>query len=315
MGRKFLGTIKDFFNRLKKNRVLYTCIVMTLTFNLLIFSSFAWLTINRKMDADELGMALAVDDTNAVYLAYMYDLEAGKGTNTYIDENGVEQEFNITNIDLNQYDTIFRGQNIYTPVIAKIVLIRNQSMPLDGTIHITVTRDETKSNEEEAELVSKGALSSFTSSITRFTSFIIKEKSTDNPNYPIDYYWTDPDMLYTKINTEARFGEVENYSGQQDHSKTFVNREAGEGDSHTHSKSSSLTISVPYEASDWYFTEDENGALTVYTLNVYLYITYDPSLVDCYMEDHGSGGISLDDTTIFFDNDMEKVSVSYTANE
>ena len=46
-------------------------------------------------------------------------------------------------------------------------------------------------------------------------------------------------------------------------------------------------------------------------MNVYLYITYDPTLINCYMDEHGGGSLSLDDNFIFFENDMTKVTVSY----
>ena len=119
MKRNILGTIKNFFDNLKKNRLLYTIFVTAVAFNLVIISSFAWLTLNRKTGVGQMGMSLDVDDTSAVYEAYMYDLKTGKGTNSrkeiVVDENGnttVKTEpLTITNIDLNQYDTIFKGQN------------------------------------------------------------------------------------------------------------------------------------------------------------------------------------------------------------
>lgn len=302
MKRTIFGRMKDSFNRLKKNRILYAFLVTVLAFNMVVVTSFAWLTLNRKTDVDEMGMSLAVDDTSAVYEAYMYDLETGKGTNTYVDkEDGNKvKPFNIANIDLNQYDTIFQGQNKYTPVFARIKIIKSQAMPESGTIKITVEREE-KVSEKDKDTPSD-ALTSFTSSIVRFTSFIIHDKA--------DLEKTTPETLYEFINSTDRFNEVEGYSGQKDHSKTFVEKQ-GEGEGHTHSKTTSLTIEIPYVATDWYTVEDNGTTLNV--LNVYLYITYDPSLVDCYMEDHGGGGISLEDTTIYLDNDMKKVTVSYSA--
>ena len=287
MKRNVLGTIKNFFDKLKKNRLLYTFFVTAVALNLLIISSFAWLTLNRKAGVGEMGMALAVDDTNAVYQAYMYDLKNGKGTN----KNADGTDLNITNIDLNQYDTIFKGQNKYTPVFAKIILIRSQSMPKSGTVHITVEREDSG--------IDLQSLTSFSSSIVRFTTFIMSDKS--------DINITDPALLYDHISTVERFKAIELYSGNdRTDSKTFV-AVHGEGAGHTHSKSNSLTVSVDYQETDWYLNSENDEAL-----NVYLYITYDVQLVKCYMDENTGGELSLDDNSVFFENDMKKVSVSYT---
>ena len=287
MKRNILGTIKNFFDKLKKNRLLYTFFVTAVALNLLIISSFAWLTLNRKAGVGEMGMALAVDDTNAVYQAYMYDLKNGKGTNKSADGT----DLNITNIDLNQYDTIFKGQNKYTPIFAKIILIRSQSMPKSGTVHITVEREDSG--------IDLQSLTAFSSSIVRFTTFIMSDKS--------DINITDPALLYDHISTVERFKAIELYSGNdRTDSKTFV-AVHGEGVGHTHSKSNSLTVSVDYQETDWYLNSENDEAL-----NVYLYITYDVQLVKCYMDENTGGELSLDDNSVFFENDMKKVSVSYT---
>ena len=289
--KKSGGGIKAFFDTLKKGRVLYTLIITILTFSMVVVSSFAWFTLNRKTDVGDLGMGLAVDDTNAVYEAYMYDLKTGKGTN----KNADNEFLDITNIDLNQYDTIFKGQNKYTPVVAKVILVRSESMPKKGTVHITVTREDIVSPQ-----ATETSLTAYSSSIVRFTTFILSDKS--------DVNLTDPDELYSHISTTKRFNEVEGYKGNgYTNSKTFVNVH-GEGEGHWHDKNLSLTISVDYSEGDWYYDADGDEAL-----NVYLYITYDVQLVECYMEENTGGGLSLDDNSVFFDNDMKKISVSYSA--
>ena len=304
MKRNVLGTIKNFFNNLKKNRLLYTIFVTAVAFNLVIISSFAWLTLNRKTGAGQMGMSLAVDDTSAVYEAYMYDLEKGAGT----DLNADGEKLNVTNIDLNQYDTIFKGQNKTTPVFAKIKITQSQSMPDEGNVYITIERKI--QNEEQKSSEEKGLLTDYTSSIVRFTGFIIHDKT--------DLTKTTPETLYEFINSsivdvekdQTRYEMVAEYQGELDHSKTFIKREAVEDetnkDAHVHMKKDSVTITVEYTKDDWY--EDNEGNML---MNVYLYITYDPTLVNCYMDDHGGGSISLDDNFIFFENDMTRVTVSY----
>ena len=316
MKRNILGTIKNFFDNLKKNRLLYTIFVTAVAFNLVIISSFAWLTLNRKTGVGQMGMSLDVDNTSAVYEAYMYDLETGQGSNLHkeivVDENGNTTEttepLTITNIDLNQYDTIFKGQNKTTPVFAKIKITKSQSMPDEGNVYITIERKI--QNEAQKSSEEKGLLTDYTSSIVRFTGFIIHDKT--------DLTKTTAKELYEFINSsivdvekdQTRYEMVAEYQGELDHSKTFVTREAVEDetkkDAHVHRKTDSVTIKVEYTQDDWY--KDNEGNML---MNVYLYITYDPTLVNCYMDDHGGGSLSLDHNFIFFENDMTKVTVSY----
>lgn len=291
-----LGKVKDFFDNLKKNRVLFTAMAVVVAFSMLVVTSFAWLTLNRKTDVGDMGMGLAVDDTAVVYEAYMYDLKTNKGTNIGPDGKTLD----ITNIDLNQYDTIFKAQNKYTPVVARIKIVRNESMPLAGKVYITINRDN-----KDAE---GDSLTAYTSSIVRFTSFIMSDKSDLNTTDGISVPITEPDTLYSLISTKERYDTIEAYKGNEyPNSKTFVTV-IGEGAGHTHGKTTTLTIETEYTNSDWYINTEGYQ-----TLNVYLYITYDVQLVECYMDEKAGGSLSLDDNSVFFDNDMKKVSVSYSA--
>lgn len=337
MKRSFFGRVKDGFNRLKKNRILYTFLVTVLAFNMVIVTSFAWLTMSRRTTVDKLGMGLAVDDTSAVYEAYMYDLETGKGTNlhkeiekdengeTILDENGLPKKkvepLTITNIDLNQYDTIFKAQNKYTPVFARIKITRSEAMPTAGKIYITIERESKTTEQMDKE--KEGLLTEYTSSIVRFTGFVIPDKADRDVEENARSKGEDPiDALYNfinssiidEVNQKTRFEVVEDYKGNEySYSKTFVSSEplekaTGTKD-HTHKKTNSITIEVEYSSNDWYVVVDNGAMLEI--LNVYLYMTYDPNLIDCYMEDHGGGALSLDDKFIDFENDMTRVTVSY----
>ena len=287
------GGIKRLIAFLKDSKALSTLVVMILVLNMIIAASVAWFTLNRQTDADEMGMALAVDDTQAVYKAYMYDLEANKGT----DKDAEGNQLNVTNIDLNQYDTIFKAQNKHTPAFARIEIVRNESMAKNGTVTITIDRISNETTNAE--------LSAFSSSILRFTTFIIEDKG--------DVGITDPEALYNYINTKERFEKVESfrYNDKQNRpfSTTFVSVE-GDGEGHTHVKSDSITITVEYNESMWYLNGDGDE-----TLNVYLYMTYDVQLIECYMDEHSGGGISLDDNSVFFENDLKKVTVGYINQE
>lgn len=294
MAKIFKGGLMRAIRFLKRSKALTPLIISVVALNLCIVASVAWFTINRRTDADEMGMALAVDDTTAVYKAYRFDIETMKGTNleAATTENPNPGELNITNIDLNQYDTIFQAQNKYTPAFARIEITRNDSMPESGTVYITIERNDLEAHAGELEL--------FSSSVVRFTAFIDHDKG--------DLEQEGADALYHCINDQL-FDDVKGYTGNAPaHSKTFVTV-IGEGAGHTHDKVDSITLALEYKAGDWYEKDGDD------MLNVYLYMSYDVQLIECFMDEHTDGGISLDDNIYFFDNDLKKVSVSYDKKE
>ncbi len=289
---------------------------MILVLDMLIAASVAWFAMRRDTEAAEMGMGLDIIDSSADYKAFMYDVENERGTNQH-PKGG---DLLVTNLDLNQYDTIFRAQNVHTPAFAQIKIKASESTDKDGTLLITITRemptvedDEEENGEEngeesgeeveelETETESQeGKLDMYSSSVVRFTAFV--DPSRDENDEEI----TDPDALYKHISTEKRFEDVEDYKGnERDDSKTFV-LVIGEGEGHTHDKVDSITLAVPYTSSDWYPDSDGNDILIAY-----LYITYDVQLIECFMSENTSGGISLDDNIYYFHNDMKRITISY----
>ena len=291
--------VKCFFNRVKmtadrlfNGRALYMILLILLTLSILIVSSLSWFTMNKNTNSDKMDMSLAVDDTTAVYKAFMYDKKSGMGVDIAPDGSVLD----ITNLDLNQYDTIFRAQNRYTPAFARITIVRSESMPWNGRVTITIDRDDRDAESGET------GLTSFSSSTLRFTGFIMEDKS--------DLGLNDPNKLYSHISTKERFDAVERYRGNNyDNSQTFVTV-VGEGEGHYHEKYTSIDIYVDYTENNWYKDAEGNDAL-----NIYLYITYDVQLINCYMDEHQGGEISLTDNTFFFDNDLTEIRVSYKKDQ
>ena len=322
--KKLSRVLKETFTLIRASRALSTMVLLILVFSMLTTASVAWVTFNRKTDSDNMDMSLAVDDTQAIYKAYMFDLTKEMGTNLGSDGNPL----NVTNIDLNQYDTVFTARNKYTPAFAKITLIRNSSMPAAGTVYLTIDRaaykvtpgsiEDIAYNPGDTEVDAKGNPYPTSSTILRFTAFIIHDKEEGDTSVLDDLEQTTPEALYHYINSEKRFTEVENYSGNANpDSQTFVSvteKVSGEGEdavtTYTYDKATSLTVAVDYTASDWYKNEDGDDAM-----NVYLYITYDVDLIEAYMASpsQGSGEISLGDNSVFFKNDLEKITASYAA--
>ena len=304
MKKLALGGIKRALRFMRESHALHTLVAIVLILNMLVAASVAWFTLNRQTDVDEMGMALAVDDTTAVYRAYMFNINTGKGTALDADKNPLD----VTNLDLNQYDTIFRAQNRFTPALAKITLTRNTSMPESGTVIITINREELAAQAGEGE-----SLTAFSSSTIRFTGFTVPDHSDltilNNKNLTDE---EKADKLYTSLCTQERFDEIELYRGNDyDHSQTFVTveyPENGDGTTHTHNKFTSIQVYVEYDEDDWYVDENDNGATK---LNVYLYISYDVQLIECYIDEHKGGNISLNQNSFFFENDMTEIKISY----
>ena len=282
-----------------KNSVLNSFLVMLVSFSLLITSSVAWFVSNKKTASGDLGLGLEKDDTKATYVAYMYDLEKGYGTNKTADG----KDLSISNLVLNRYDTIFKTKNICTPAFAQIRIKGSESMQVEqGTVHITIYRDT------EVDISDNDTI---TSNIVRFSAFLDqsalsnpdKLEDSGKPGSGID----DPVKLYDYINSEQRFAALEDFEENTSWSKSFVTIEQNGDGTHTHTVADSITISVPYTSDDWII--HENGTRT---LVVYLYITYDAELIKCYRDNHTGGDLSLNNPSVEFVNDFELIKISYS---
>lgn len=276
-------------------RLVLSLIAVVVTFCMLVASSVAWLTAKRDLSAEKIDMGLAIDDTSAVYKVYMCDLDTQQGIDRIkISEDSDEyEEITLYNLEMNQYDTIFKVQNKYTPAFAQINITRVSSMPESGTVYLTIDRDINISG-----MTDDGDLAPNVSSVMRFTALIDSSQE--------DLTKTNANDLYFHINTESFFEEVKNYEGDKPHSKTFATHGSDKSqEGHAHTKADSITIAVEYKESDWY-TKDGHQ-----TLNVYLYITYDVSQLQCFLQERSGDKISLEDTDYEMANDLKKVTVSY----
>ena len=128
-----------------------------------------------------------------------------------------------------------------------------------------------------------------------------------------DFISLDKRLTDSNGNAVSQFDVVEKMVGNEDKSsQTFVTIEAIEGaenGEHNHVKSDSITISIDYDESMWHEEDNKN------ILYIYLYITYDANLINCFMETLENGSVSLDDDSVKFENDLEKISVSYSNEE
>lgn len=281
---------------LKSGRAATSLIALIVSFSMLIVSSLAWLTTNRWLKSEDMNMGLHIDDTSAVYKVYKFDLDKMTGIDRIIHEDKSEEILTITNVEMNSYDTIFVVKNQYSPVFAQIRLSRNSnnsSMPLNGTVYITIHRDSSINPFDK-----DGKLSERISSVLRFTAIIDTTKA--------DLEKTNANELYNHINSS--YASIKAYTDQKPESKTFITAH-GEGDDHSHTKNDTIAISLKYTEDCWYTDDQGNDHL-----NLYLYMSYDAQLVDCYMKQHANSELSLNNSLYNFANDLKYVSVSYDDN-
>lgn len=319
--KKLASGAREALALIRQSRVLSVMLLLILTLALLTTASVAWVTINRKTDSGGMQMGLDVHDAKAVYVAYMYDLSAGMGTNIKSAGTDGDDTLNVTDIDLNQYDTVFKAQNKYTPAFARITLIKSEAMPDDGIVTLTVDRagaEQTGNSYAAVAYAEEGDTNPTSSTILRFTAFILGDHSdrtieTDPAKtseqkaadlyHLVNFGIVETEQVGESTVEKTRFEVVEAYTTNTAASKTFIEK-TGE----TYTKHTSLTVQVEYSASDWYTNEEGDTAL-----NVYLYMTYDVTQIEGYMEGVDSGEISLGDNSVFFANDLVKITAGYAA--
>ena len=264
--------------------------VMILFFN----STLGWFAMNRQVDGNGMGVAMKAVAAEASYTVYVYDgkteLVHFTGENR-TDDTGKNIDPRVDDLKMAVHDVIFKARNRYTPAIIRIHLSRiNEEYRSGGNVSVTLTRDD----QDAYELVNGvQALPELSTSVLRFT--LAKDSS---------WYNADAKILYNNIDI-ALYTQVvinKNYTGVSSDKFTTV---TGEGASVSISKSDSITLTIPYSASD--ISGDGE-------MDVYLYITYDEELVGRF--EHNAG-IDTSGTTVgkvsTMQNDIEELVVSFSA--
>lgn len=250
---------------------------------LLTVVTYAWLTSNRQVGSGDMDMSLVVDDTSASYVVYRYDIAQGQCVTTDAEGNALD----ISDLDFNQYDTIFKSYNKYTPMIVKVDVVRVSSMPTSGRLTLTVTKNKTGEYTDPDCVSSK---------VMRFALAVLDGETTNDPN---EVYALFEEQFYNPL---ANVGL--NYSA--DHTKTLANAASAEGGDYVIDSAESIVLYADYADSDWYFDGDGNQTLTAY-----LYIMYDAALVSLYQSDVEIGDGSLSANVVGFENDLKKIAVGY----
>ncbi|MBP5428673.1 MAG: hypothetical protein J6Z04_05255 [Clostridia bacterium] len=269
--------------------------VVVLVVFLYLNPSLGWFSTNRTVNGNGVGVEVGYDDfyVNAIY--YQYDPK----------ESAVVSSSDLSDIQFNPYDLVFRSRNRYTPVIAALKMTGNDLLS-SGSLTIRINRNTTadKNGYVVDENTGRMHLTEYFTSIMRVTPYV-----------GAAYYSSTAETLYANVDSAVNYeyarsltGNVDAENGQPQ-SLVFTDVTMNGDLINTVEKEDYIDIEISYEISDFVW---DNGVLT---LIVYLYITYDEGgLLGIYQKTTETGSISaggdITDQSIRFQNDLFYIKVT-----
>lgn len=256
-----------------------------------INKSFGWFSSNRIVDSTGMQVQMKGMDAEAEYTVYIFD---AKENGVRYTNDGQDNDPKLEDLKMQIHDAIFKSRNRYTPAVIHIRLYNIKDTYLNGgNVSITLTR-----NTSIPESID-GNLSENSTSVLRFTlvnnsgDSWISTAGTSNENAQQTFNNVDT-ALYSKIVTNKNYEDT----GTLDiDSKIFTTIDPNI------SKSDYITLSVEYSASD--VSDGE--------LDLFLYITYDETLVTRFENGTGISGTSVGQITTLT-NDLTTFVVSFGTN-
>ncbi|MBR4439641.1 MAG: hypothetical protein IKS88_03455 [Clostridia bacterium] len=252
--------------------------------------AFGWFASNNEVGASGMSVSAYNDDVEADYFSYIYTQKTATATAVN----------SIADVQVPQYDLIFLQRNRYTPAVIRAVFTGEHDLAESGNITFTITRNTANPLSVSGASVlnpsTSDHLSNTFTSLMRLTA--VKGASV---------YDADPKELYLNLD-ELQYGNdtlyevVKDMTGNTAVSKTFVTK-TGSGQSATYTKANSIELSIDYTAADW------NGD----ELNIYIYITYDKTLMEDYRSYDASlsGDITSVGQVIQLSNDMLSITAAH----
>lgn len=288
-----------------RNKLVHSIVAVSACFSLLLIvaivffnRSHGWFSSNYIVNSTGMNIKVEVADADAEYFAYIYDVKLEEVQYTGKDGLTGIAEPRIDNLDMQFHDTIFVQRNRFTPAFIRIRLTNINEKWLDGgNVTITIARDVSiPSYGTNEDLI---YLNSYFSSIMRYT--LVQDKDwfdetiVDSNNQANELYFNIEDDIYSS---------VKDRTGNTDSSKTFTTVVTdGGGNITSITKTPTINLKVPYTSSD---IQDGH-------LDVYLYITYDSTLVNQF--EHQAGGVYIGTSAVGnitkMENDMAIFAVGF----
>ena len=256
-------------------------------------ATFAWVSMNTDNKGGNLKLSVDYDRFYVDHAYYKYNPK----------EEDVEVYDNLTDVEFNQYDLVFRSRNKYTPIVATLMLTGEDLDKESGTITIQIKRDNSAAYTTSGNTM---ALAQKFTSIMRVSAYVGK-----------DYYNADEYELYKNVD-RANYETVRAYTGNVGTTSKVFTTATTSGNTLTNVTKQDVEISIDYNNTNFNIIDGKE------TLIVYLYITYDEGfdgtdyngLIGIYQRTSDSMGISaageLSDTSVHFENDLVSVKVSHS---
>ena len=279
----------------------FVLLVLLMFFN----TSFGWFVNNKNVSASGAEVEVEYDDFHVAATYYYFNPRS----------NAVESSSDLTNINFNPYDLVFRTRNRYTPVVAAIKMTGND-LSENGTVSIRLSRDTDKVVFTTDQNDLKHMPTYFTS-IMRVTPFV-----------GASYYSATDTTLYNNIDTISNYTAVSALTGDQPstQSQVFTTVTMNGDYIDTVTKDDYLDFVIDYTSSDFVTIDGTR------TLIVYLYITYDEGylrtvengvttteyngLVGTYQKTSEaqsiSAGTDITETSVKFENDLTMILAAHS---
>ncbi len=240
--------------------------------------TFAWINYNDLVYSQGNEMSLEFIDTVASYEVYKYDIDSELGVKT--DKSG--NLLSVADITFNQYDLIFIPRNKYTPIFARIQIEKNDSMLSSGHISITISRDMSINQNK--------IISDYSSSVIRFSGYIC------------NLYDEDPNILYQDVS--QIMGSLVDNNNEKFDSNVFVSKD----ENNNYIKENNIYLSMKYDENDFIVIDNKE------ILNVYLYMTYDTTLINYYKEENDMSDVTFGNNFVEFANDFKSIKIGHSGD-
>ena len=243
--------------------------------------SFAWFSNNRDVNGAGMGIDVRREGVDVEFEYFKYDMNG----QSYVSAS------DLSSIEFNQYDLVFRSRNNYTPIVIRFSVNKAQ-LPDNGTLVANIYRDINAD-----EFVTEGGkkkMSKFSSSVMRFTPYI-------NPSY----YSATASTQFTNVH-DPNYNTVRAYTGSTQ-GGTQVFTTVSYSDNTINSIEKEDVVSLRFD-----FVKSNFAGDTVFA---YIYVTYDEGfnagsyngLMGIYLKT--AGYTSLNEESVKFDNDFTAVEI------
>ncbi|MBQ9486034.1 MAG: hypothetical protein IJU83_04265 [Clostridia bacterium] len=256
--------------------------------------AFGWFITNRNTPVGGNTMQTETDDIAAVYNVFAYDIKGNATSPSVSDSHTVDAgqtlPYDINGLVMNPYDKVFTNRNIYTPVVIRIAITGPQSLEQNGTINLTLERDTTK----DATSVL------FFSSVVKFSC--LKGASIYNAslettfNNVVNSLSVSGSTMVDKINSFKTTAASGNYDSGNVRAFIYTQNQ-------TYAKFDRLVFTINYTESDFNVINGEN------TLNLYLYIDYDKTFIEEFIQQKIGSDLSITEVQEEAENDLLQIGI------